>query len=168
MQPTGDAFTLSIPAKNSRAWIHTLNQARLSLGDLVRDANIVICSARDARRVFDCTGSDEEVLLQLHRAWCPQARVVALTIGAAGALGWADGVAHRQAAFQTEVVDRLGAGDAFTAGLLWGLMHGDLGHALRAGTALAALKCSVAGDQARFSVRELEAVMHDASNQITR
>ena len=26
------AFTLSIPAKNGRAWIHTLNQARLALG----------------------------------------------------------------------------------------------------------------------------------------
>ena len=32
MQQAGDAFTLSIPAKNSRAWIHTLNQARLALG----------------------------------------------------------------------------------------------------------------------------------------
>ena len=153
---------------NYRERLWSTDEARLSIGELIRDANIVICSARDARRVFDCKGSDEEVLLQLHRAWCPQARVVALTIGAAGALGWADCVAHRQAAFQTEVVDRFGAGDAFTAGLLWGLMHGDLGHALRAGTALAALKCSVAGDQARFSVRELEAVMDDASNQITR
>jgi len=28
----GDAFTLTIPAANSRAWIHTLNQARLALG----------------------------------------------------------------------------------------------------------------------------------------
>ena len=28
----GDVFTLGIPAVNSRAWIHTLNQARLALG----------------------------------------------------------------------------------------------------------------------------------------
>jgi hypothetical protein len=28
----GDAFTLAIPSENSRAWIHTLNQARLALG----------------------------------------------------------------------------------------------------------------------------------------
>ena len=28
----GDASTLAIPAKNARAWIHTLNQARLALG----------------------------------------------------------------------------------------------------------------------------------------
>ena len=29
-----DAFTLSIPAAHARAWIHTLNQARLALGAL--------------------------------------------------------------------------------------------------------------------------------------
>ena len=28
----GDRFALTIPAKNARAWIHTLNQARLALG----------------------------------------------------------------------------------------------------------------------------------------
>ena len=32
IRQTGDTFTLGIPAKNSRAWIHTLNQARLALG----------------------------------------------------------------------------------------------------------------------------------------
>ena len=32
IQQKGDTFTLGIPAENSRAWIHTLNQARLALG----------------------------------------------------------------------------------------------------------------------------------------
>lgn len=32
MSQTGDTSTLAIPAKNARAWIHTLNQARLALG----------------------------------------------------------------------------------------------------------------------------------------
>ena len=32
IQQNGDVFTLGIPAGNSRAWIHTLNQARLALG----------------------------------------------------------------------------------------------------------------------------------------
>ncbi len=153
---------------NYRERLWTTHAAREALGVLVGESDIVVCSARDARRVFACTGSDEELLLQLHREWCPSARVVALTTGADGALGWAEGVTHRQPAFRTEMVDRFGAGDAFTAGLLWGLLNGDLGRALRAATALAALKCSVAGDQARFSVRELEAVMDDTSNQITR
>jgi hypothetical protein len=32
MRWNGEAFTLSIATENSRAWIHTLNQARLALG----------------------------------------------------------------------------------------------------------------------------------------
>jgi len=32
MLQKGDTFTLTIPEKNARAWIHTLNQARLALG----------------------------------------------------------------------------------------------------------------------------------------
>ncbi len=32
IRQSGERFTLSISAENSRAWIHTLNQARLALG----------------------------------------------------------------------------------------------------------------------------------------
>jgi hypothetical protein len=32
IEQDGDAFALSIPAENARAWVHTLNQARLALG----------------------------------------------------------------------------------------------------------------------------------------
>ena len=34
IQGEDDAFTLTIPLENARAWIHTLNQARLALGAL--------------------------------------------------------------------------------------------------------------------------------------
>jgi len=153
---------------NYRERLWTTDGARAALAVLAGGADIVVCSARDARRVFGCAGPDEEILLQLRHTWCPAARVVALTLGDEGALGWAEGVSIRQPAFRTQVVDRFGAGDAFTAGLLWGLLNGDLAHALRAAAALAALKCSVPGDQARFSKRELEAVMNDAGSQITR
>jgi len=153
---------------NYRERLWTTDEARDSLAVLVGGADVVVCSVLDAKRVFGCAGPDEEILLQLRRTWCPTARVVVLTVGAEGALGWAEGVSCRQPAFRTEVIDRFGAGDAFTAGLLWGLLNGDLAHALRAGAALAALKCTVQGDQARFSKRELEAVMNDAGSQITR
>jgi 2-dehydro-3-deoxygluconokinase len=153
---------------NYRERLWTADEARQSLGALVHDSDVVVCSARDARRVFRCDGADEDILLELSQRWCPDARVVVLTLGSEGALGQADGVSQRQTAFKAEVVDRFGAGDAFTAGLLWGLIHGDLSHALRAGAALAALKCTVPGDQARFSQRELEAVMNGASVGITR
>ncbi|CAM2011662.1 sugar kinase [Acanthopleuribacter pedis] len=58
----------------------------------------------------------------------------------------------------TRIVDRVGAGDAFSAGLIYGLHHfDDPGSALAFATAAGCLKHSVPGDVNRVSVAE---VMH--------
>jgi 2-dehydro-3-deoxygluconokinase len=58
------------------------------------------------------------------------------------------------------VVDPFGTGDAFTAGLLWGLLEGlDAHDALAAATALAGLKCTITGDLSRFDRAELVAAL---------
>ncbi|WP_043620376.1 carbohydrate kinase family protein [Nonomuraea candida] len=86
------------------------------------------------------------------------ARLVVVTMGAAGALISLDGARARVAAPRVEVVDTVGAGDAFTAGLLHalaarGLLGGrldglDLETAVAAAefaARVSALTCSVAG-----------------------
>ena len=50
----------------------------------------------------------------------------------------------------------IGAGDAFLAGLLWGLLEREVELATQAGVTLAALKCGIRGDLARFGPEELE------------
>ncbi|MFF8196392.1 carbohydrate kinase [Streptomyces bobili] len=85
-------------------------------------------------------------------------RLVVITLGAGGALASLDGERVRVPAVATRVVDTVGAGDSFTAGLLHhlgarGLLGGrltDLGlgevaEACRFATRVAALTCSVAG-----------------------
>jgi 2-dehydro-3-deoxygluconokinase len=67
-----------------------------------------------------------------------------------------------------EVVDRFGAGDAFVAGLLWGLLERDLEVATKAGVTLAALKCTIRGDFARFSRGELERAMRSHERELIR
>ena len=161
---------------NYRERLWTAEAARAGLADLLAAAGVVVCSERDARRVFDCQGAPDEVLRDFAQRRCPQARVVVLTRGAEGALGLAGGEVHRQPAFEATVVDRFGAGDAFTAGLLWGLLQGplqgpldaSLARALKSGAALAALKCSVRGDLARFTPAELEALVAGEGSQIRR
>ena len=68
--------------------------------------------------------------------------------GDAGAYGMTrDGVAHHCTAFPPEnVVDTLGAGDTFNAGLINALVNGkNLQQALEAGCQLAGRKCGIEG-----------------------
>ncbi|WP_020130865.1 carbohydrate kinase family protein [Streptomyces sp. 303MFCol5.2] len=85
-------------------------------------------------------------------------RLVVITLGADGVLASLDGARLRVPAVATRVVDTVGAGDSFTAGLLHdlgrrGLLGGrltdlgldDVAEACRFATRVAALTCSVAG-----------------------
>ncbi|MEI6486805.1 MAG: sugar kinase [Sphingomonadales bacterium] len=55
------------------------------------------------------------------------------------------------------VVDRIGAGDAFAAGVLHGLSRGGPAEAARTGLALACLKHALPGDASLFTQRDLDA-----------
>lgn len=70
----------------------------------------------------------------------------------------------------TNIVDRVGAGDSFAAGLIYGLTtYGDDQKALEFATAASCLKHSVPGDFNRVSVGEVEALMKgEASGRVQR
>jgi 2-dehydro-3-deoxygluconokinase len=60
----------------------------------------------------------------------------------------------------TDIVDRVGAGDAFAGGLIYGLLtYKDPARALEFATAASCLKHSIPGDYNRVSVTEVEALM---------
>ncbi len=71
----------------------------------------------------------------------------------------------------TDIVDRVGAGDSFAAGLIYALLtapHDDAG-ALEFATAASCLKHSIPGDFNRVSVAEVRALMAgDASGRVQR
>lgn len=71
-----------------------------------------------------------------------------------------DGAAQTEELTVAGVVDRIGAGDAFAAGVLHGVLGGrDLDWTARAGLALAALKHSLPGDASLFAPRDIEAFL---------
>jgi fructokinase len=120
------------------------------------------CGLADILRLSE---DDLEVLLpgappeQACDTWhAAGARLVVITLGAEGALASLDGERVRVPAVTTPVVDTVGAGDSFTAGLLHrldarGLLGGrlaglgldDIAEACRFATRVAALTCSTAG-----------------------
>lgn len=94
----------------------------------------------------------------------PQA-TIALTMGAEGAMGCEPGgEIVRQTAFPAEEVDRLGGGDAFAAGFLYGYLNTSdhrhrLATALQWGAATAALKYTIPGDAPLVERHEVEALI---------
>jgi 2-dehydro-3-deoxygluconokinase len=147
---------------NYRQMLWTKAQARKGLAGLLAQADVVVCSERDARAVFGATGSAAELAPRFAERWAPHASLVAVTRGEHGSVLVAGGELIEQPAHAVTVVDRFGAGDAFLAGLLWGLWSG-IAHAqaLRAATMLAALKCTLLGDVAQLGAEELMAALGD-------
>lgn len=69
----------------------------------------------------------------------------------------------------TDIVDRVGAGDSFAAGLIYGLRAHDEERALEFATAASCLKHTISGDFNRVGVAEVEALMGgDASGRVQR
>ena len=71
-----------------------------------------------------------------------------------------DGAAQTEDVIVAGIVDRIGAGDAFAAGVLHGLRTGlDIEGTAQAGLALACLKHSLPGDASLFGQRDIDAFL---------
>jgi sugar/nucleoside kinase (ribokinase family) len=86
--------------------------------------------------------------------------IVGATLGARGALIYAEGQFIESSAFEVPggCRDTTGAGDAFHAGFIFGMLHGeDLQGCMKLGNAVAALKCRALGGRAALpSEQELK------------
>jgi fructokinase len=97
------------------------NALRRCLEQALQSADVVKLSVEELAFL---TGNVEvNVGLNALMARCP-ARLVLVTQGKEGVIAWHDGTAKHYPATPVECVDTTGAGDAFVAGLLYGLAAG--------------------------------------------
>lgn len=151
---------------NYRAKLWTANEARAGCLPLCELADFIFLPQRDALQVFQLNGLSREQILNELSKINRQATFV-MTLGSEGALARTpDGQFLHQAAFRTTEVERLGSGDAFTAGFLFGwLEYGELAQALRWGAATASLKYTIPGDLPIISRQEVENLLsNDGKN----
>jgi 2-dehydro-3-deoxygluconokinase len=82
----------------------------------------------------------------------------------------ATGAFHRSQHYDVRLVDRIGGGDSFAAGLVYGLVTGRSAEAaLRFAVAASALKQTIPGDFNRVSVAEVDRLAGgDASGRVQR
>jgi len=150
---------------NYRQKLWTEAEARDTLLPLIQHVEILFCSEADAKRLFDCNGSMQEVaqgLLDLSKARC-----VVVSSGNQGALLWDGNKWQHEPARSTDIVDRLGAGDALAAGVIHGWLDGDLAAGLLYGVTLAALALSQFGDMVITNKSELLSLAQHSS-RLTR
>jgi len=153
---------------NYRSRLWAPKEARAFLVEVLPAARYVFVGADDAETVLELSGPPASVLDGL-RGLAPAA-TIALTLGEAGC-AVLDGAAvwTPRRRYTVNVVDRVGAGDAFAAGFLWAMLAGRGPQvAVDAGTALAALKCTIWGDIALVSRAELDELMASDSTEIRR
>lgn len=153
---------------NYRAALWSPEEAQIYLESLFPRAQLIFIGVEDARRIFGVDGEPEAVAETLRRR-APKA-ILALTLGERGSLVLADRPYRPTRLYALDTVaDRVGAGDAFAAGFLYGLLgRRDVQHAVDCGTALAALKCTMWGDVALVRPGELEELMTQPDPRIRR
>jgi 2-dehydro-3-deoxygluconokinase len=150
---------------NFRARLWSPDAARPVLATLLGEATIAVASSRDLEAVFAIPTADiGAAVTAFAQAHAPDAALVVVTLGADGAVARTRaGEIIEQAAYPAAVVDRLGAGDAFVAGLVHGLLADmEAAEALRFGCALAALKTTVFGDHSHFTATDVRAAIASA------
>lgn len=151
---------------NYRATLWPPEAARATLEPLLRGLDIVFVNDRDARTVFGADGDAPSVAAALRgRFGCD---VLVLTLGAHGALAQDGAGAHRVPAHPVDVVDRIGRGDAFAAGFLYGSLRRGTADGLRTGAALAALKQTHSGDMCDATMDEVEALLQGGPGTLHR
>jgi 2-dehydro-3-deoxygluconokinase len=150
---------------NYRARLWSADAAREALEPLLAHVDLLITPLADAELFWNLPADGEAAAAALRERF--GAKVVAVTLGAEGALCH-DGQVRSAASFPVREVDRVGAGDAFDAGLLCGFLQGDLDQGIAYGMAMAGLKHSIPGDEFVATREEVESLLAGASLEIHR
>jgi len=84
------------------------------------------------------------------------------------AIAYADGKIYSDRTYTVEIVDRVGAGDSFTAGFIYGYLKGGAEQGVKYGNALSALKHTIPGDFNWSTLEEVEAQIKGTGLRISR
>jgi 2-dehydro-3-deoxygluconokinase len=160
---------------NYRAKLWSPAEAGRWMTEFMALCDVLITTEEDVERVFQMKGQNyEDVAAQVARRF--SLPVVAITLrdnplvwkNTWTAIAYRDGTVFRTRSYEVEIVDRLGAGDSFAAGLIHGLLDDDVQKGLDFGVAASALKHSLPGDFAWITREEVEALLKGPGLRISR
>jgi 2-dehydro-3-deoxygluconokinase len=164
-------------------------EARVVMSEIAQYADILIGNEEDYQKSLGIEGPSAvggKIDIDAYQAMCeralrryPKAKMAAVTLResfSADSNDWSGMVVLREERFVSrtyhiaDIVDRVGAGDSFSAGLIYGLSTlKDVGAALEYAVALSCLKHSIQGDFALVEKGEVEKLLGgDSSGRVQR
>jgi len=161
---------------NYRKKLWTPADAKRIQEPMMADVDVLITTEEDTNVVFGIKEKDYETVAEkLARTF--KFKIVAITLREDlsvlrnnwTAIAYQDGKIFKDRKYEVEIVDRVGAGDSFTAGFLYGwIKEKDIQKGVQYGNAFAALKHTVPGDFNWNTLEEVEAQLKGAGLRISR
>ena len=174
---------------NYRKNMWSTAQAKATMERILPYVNVLIANEEDADKVLDIRAKDTDVVVgKLNReGYADVARQIIAKYGVKavavslrrsisasdnewGAMLFADGQPHFSKTYPIHIVDRVGGGDSFAAGLIYGMTHGfDAQKTVEYAAAASCLKQTIEMDFNLSSVEEVTRLMEgDGSGRVQR
>ncbi|MBD3329498.1 sugar kinase [Candidatus Dojkabacteria bacterium] len=144
---------------NYRSKLWSFEEACKGLTPIMEQADLLFMTREDADNIFDLEGDPSEVVREAYKKFQPE--VIVMSLGGDGGIAYDGKKEYRSQGYEVECVDRVGAGDCSNAGFMIGYLEGSIQKGLELGSAMAAIKMTIAGDLFLSSRKEVEAIMTD-------
>jgi len=171
---------------NYRSKLWSPEKARAAQEPLMQHVDVLITTEEDTRDVFGIAEARksyerlsaeayDQVARDLEKRFGFKAVAVTLRenplvwLNSWSAILFAEGELHRAPRYEVEIVDRIGAGDAFSGALIAArLQNRGWPDALRFATAASALKHTIPGDFCLVTSTEVEQLLNGPSLRVSR
>jgi 2-dehydro-3-deoxygluconokinase len=165
-----------------------IDHAVETIATIVENVDVLIGNEEDLQKGLGIPGPDVHAKSKLDPAVFfgmieqvtrkhPQAKVVATTLREVhstnhhswSAVAWVDGKTYSAPTIELDVIDRVGGGDGFAAGFIYGLLNGEsTEEALKLGWAHGALLTTFPGDTTMATLEQVRALAKGGSARIQR
>ncbi|MBE5040120.1 sugar kinase [Ructibacterium gallinarum] len=152
---------------NYRANLWDEETARKCIEGIFPYVDILFVSEETSRRMLQRKGSLDEIMKGYTSEYgckvvaTTQREVISPRIHNFGSRIYYNGEFYQEPAYKgIEVIDRIGSGDAYLSGALFGMIrYDDMQKAVEIGNAMAAVKNTVSGDMSVSSLQEIESII---------
>lgn len=164
MKENGVAISFDV---NYRATLWSEDEARSVIKEILPLVDILFVSEETSRRMMQKTGTLDEIMKSYSDEYgckivaTTRREVVSPTKHNFGSRIYYDGKFYEEPHYMNiEVIDRVGSGDAYVAGVLYGILSGgNIEAAMSYGNALSAIKNTVSGDMSISSIEEVDSII---------